>query len=210
MPCRTRRIPRWQAQDPNPLKVCLERKPCQPLARRSTSQTFLLHETRVRRLVGLAALYGLVMTLSVKGVENLQHERSCIVAANHLTNPRPIAAPTRPALGRVLFMAKAELLTNPLSRLAPCGWSGPAWRQRPDGRARHVLEGGLARGNVSEGTRSGHRGSRSWAQGRAPVKNVPILRLGIDGSQAMFSGFPRRKRVHLSARSSDGRRSACH
>ena len=122
-------------------------------------QTFLLHETRVRRLtVGLArALFGLVMTLSVKGVENLPRDAACIVAANHLTTldvfPLQFALP-RP----IFFMAKAELFANPLLAWLVRQWGvpGPAWRQRPMGNGPCPTRSGgrVGAGNVSRRERA--------------------------------------------------------
>jgi 1-acyl-sn-glycerol-3-phosphate acyltransferase len=170
------------------------------------SQTFFLHETRVRRMtVGLArALFGLVMTLSVDGAENLPRDAACIVAANHLTTldvfPLQFGLP-RP----IFFMAKAELFANPLlAWLVRQLGAFPVQRGASDqwamDHARRVLEGGLALGMFPEGTRSGGRGLKVAKTGAARLsieKSVPIVPVGIDGSQAMFSGFPRRKRVRI-------------
>jgi 1-acyl-sn-glycerol-3-phosphate acyltransferase len=170
------------------------------------SQTFFLNETRVRRIsVGLArALFSLVMTLSVQGAENLPRDEACIVVANHLTTldvfPLQFALP-RP----IFFMAKAELFAHPLlawivRQLGAFPVQRGASDQWAMDHARRVLEGGLVLGMFPEGTRSGGRGLKVAKTGAARLaleKNVPIVPVGIDGSQGIFTDFPRRGRVWI-------------
>jgi 1-acyl-sn-glycerol-3-phosphate acyltransferase len=144
------------------------------------------------------------MTLSVQGAENLPRDAACIVVANHLTNldvfPLQFALP-RP----IFFMGKAELFANPLLAWLLRQLGGfPVQRGASDqwamDHARRVLEGGLVLGMFPEGTRWGARGLKVAKTGAARLsieKNVPIVPVGIDGSQLIFRGFPRRKPVRV-------------
>lgn len=169
-------------------------------------QTFYLRETPLRKALvpPVRALFSLVMNLSVQGVENLPRDAACIIAANHLGTldvfPLQFALP-RP----IFFMGKAELFTNPLLAWLMRQLGGfPVQRGASDqwamDHARRVLDGGLALGMFPEGTRSGARGLRVAKTGAARLsieKAVPIVPVGIDGSQAMFSSLPRRKHVRV-------------
>jgi 1-acyl-sn-glycerol-3-phosphate acyltransferase len=144
------------------------------------------------------------MTLSVQGEENLPRDGACIVAANHLTTLDVF--PLQLALQRpIFFMGKAELFTNPLLAWLMRQLGGfPVQRGASDqwamDHARRVLEAGLALGMFPEGTRSGGTGLKVAKTGAARLsieKHAPIVPVGIDGSQEIFRGFPRRRQVRV-------------
>jgi 1-acyl-sn-glycerol-3-phosphate acyltransferase len=168
------------------------------------SQTFYVRETPTRRIVvGLARmLFAPLMQLEVEGHPNLPGERACVVAANHVTNldvfPLQFALP-RP----LFFMAKSELFASPvMDWLVRQLGAFPVQRGASDpwamDHARLVLDSGLVLGMFPEGTRSGGRGlgvAKTGAARLAIEKKVPIVPVGITGTQGLLGGFPRRKPV---------------
>lgn len=174
------------------------------------SQTFYLRDTATRRFVVALAKVLLMpfMNLEIEGQSNLPQEGACVVAANHVTNLDVF--PLQFALSRPLFfMAKAELFANPmLGGLVRRLGAFPVERGSSDqwamDHARRVLDEGLTLGMFPEGTRSRGRGlavAKTGAARLAIEKKVPIVPVGIAGSDAFFRGFPRRNSVRVSVSS---------
>ena len=167
---------------------------------------FYFTDTPQRRLlVGLAArLFKLVMTLDVKGLENVPREGPVILTANHVTNfdvfPMQFALP-RP----IFFMGKAELFKNPLMDVVLRNLSGfPVHRGERDGWAmRHaakVLKRGQTLGMFPEGKRSKGKGlavAKTGAARLAIEAHCPIVPMAVVGSDQFFKRFPHRTRVQL-------------
>ena len=161
--------------------------------------------TPFRRVVTptLKTLFRAFTTIHASGIENLPNEGGVIMASNHLSVYDMF--PIQFVLPRPLFyMAKEELHQNPLLDLIlrQLG-SFPVKRGARDkwaiGHAKKVLRHGQVLGIFPEGTRSkgGLRTGKTGAARLAISENCPIAPLAIEGTQNMFSGFPRRQSVSV-------------
>ena len=167
---------------------------------------YYFHEPLFRRVATplARALFQLVATLHVSGVENLPDEGAVVLAANHMTNfdvfPMQFALP-RP----IFFMAKAELHRNPgLDVILRQLGSFPVERGARDEwalrQAQKVLEHGQVLGIFPEGKRNkglGLHPAKTGAARLALTVACPILPLAVDGTQRLFRRFPRRTRVRI-------------
>jgi 1-acyl-sn-glycerol-3-phosphate acyltransferase len=162
--------------------------------------------TPLRRVITAAARasFGCIGVIDASGVENLPAEGGVVLAANHLTNfdvfPMQFVLP-RP----IFFMAKAELHRNPLmdATMRRLG-SFPVERGAKDEwairHAQSVLEHGLVLGIFPEGKRSKGHGLQPAKTGAARLAlstGCPILPLAVQGTDRMFSRFPRRTQVTI-------------
>jgi len=167
---------------------------------------YYFHETRTRRVTVaiLRAITWWVMKIEVQDVENLPKEGAVVLASNHVTNfdvfPMQFSIPRA-----LFFMAKAELLRNPLVEyILRKGGVFPIYRGTKDQWAlRHaekVLEHGRVLGLFPEGTRSKGRGLRQAKTGTARFAqkaNCPIVPMAISGTERIFEDFPRRTKVSV-------------
>jgi 1-acyl-sn-glycerol-3-phosphate acyltransferase len=167
---------------------------------------FYFTDTPQRRaLVALArALFKLVMTMNVTGLENFPRQGPVVLAANHVTNfdvfPMQFALP-RP----IFFMGKAELFKNPLVDAILRNLSGfPVNRGEKDlwamRHAAKVLQHGQTLGMFPEGTRSKGKGlavAKTGAARLALDAHCPIVPMAVVGSDQFFKRFPRRAPVQI-------------
>ena len=167
---------------------------------------FYFTDTPQRRaLVALArALFKLVMTMNVTGLENFPRQGPVVLAANHVTNfdvfPMQFALP-RP----IFFMGKAELFKNPLLDVFLRNLSGfPVNRGEKDlwamRHAAKVLQHGQTLGMFPEGTRSKGKGltvAKTGAARLALDAKCPIVPMAVVGSDQFFNRFPHRTQVQI-------------
>ena len=167
---------------------------------------FYFTDTPQRRaLVALArALFKLVMTMNVTGLENFPRQGPVVLAANHVTNfdvfPMQFALP-RP----IFFMGKAELFKNPLLDVFLRNLSGfPVNRGEKDlwamRHAAKVLQHGQTLGMFPEGTRSKGKGltvAKTGAARLALDAKCPIVPMAVVGSDQFFKRFPHRTQVQI-------------
>jgi 1-acyl-sn-glycerol-3-phosphate acyltransferase len=168
---------------------------------------FYFHATPLRKFAVwlLARVFGLLMRMEVRGLENFPLDGAVIVAANHVTNfdvfPMQLALP-RP----IFFMGKAELFEfPPMDFFLRNAGAFPVFRGEKDAwammHARRVLDHGQTLGMFPEGTRSRSLGLGVAKTGTARLAieaNCPIVPLAIVGSDQFFKRFPRRARVTVS------------
>jgi 1-acyl-sn-glycerol-3-phosphate acyltransferase len=146
--------------------------------------------------------FDLLAERHVQGVENLPATGPAILIANHMTNfdviPMQLGVPRT-----IFFMGKEELFRNPaldwgfrqLGGFPVCRGAGDEWAMN---HAKKVLQHGQVLGIFPEGTRSKGKGlarARSGAARLALACNVPIVPMGLHGTQYMFRNFPRRTPV---------------
>lgn len=137
------------------------------------------------------------------GTENLFKQGPIILIANHISVYDMF--PMQFVLSRpIFFMAKAEIHQNAMldAMLRQLG-SFPIERGTRDkwalDHAKKVLEHGQVLGMFPEGTRSkkGLRTGKTGAARLAISENCPIAPMALEGTQTMFSGFPRRSHVNI-------------
>lgn len=154
-------------------------------------------------LLALARLlFGTVMKLEVRGLENFPPEGPVVVAANHVTNfdvfpmqfslPRPIFFMGKSELFRFFLMDAAlrQLGAFPVNRGEKDQWA--------IAHAARVLRYGQTLGMFPEGTRSRGRGLRVAKTGAARLAieaNCPLVPMAIIGTDRFFRRFPLRARV---------------
>lgn len=167
---------------------------------------FYFTDTPQRRaLIGIArAIFRLIMTIDVSGLENFPRKGPIILAANHVTNfdvfPMQFALP-RP----IFFMGKAELFKNPVMDVFLRNLSGfPVNRGEKDEWAMHhaanVLKHGQTLGIFPEGKRSKGKGlsvAKTGAARLAIEANCPIVPMAVVGSDRFFKRFPHRTCVQI-------------
>lgn len=161
--------------------------------------------TPFRRVVTptLKILFRTSTIIHASGIDNLPNEGGVILASNHLSVYDMF--PIQFALPRPLFyMAKEELHQNPvLDWIIRQLGSFPVKRGARDkwaiDHAKKVLRHGQVLGMFPEGTRSkgGLRTGKTGAARLAISENCPIAPLALEGTQAMFSGFPHRQSVSV-------------
>ena len=170
------------------------------------SKRYFLENTPIRQMITTACRIGLLLMakIEVRDVEYLPVSGPVILAANHLTEYDVF--PIQLVLPRLIFfMAKAELFTNPFSDFVMRRLGGfPVNRgQNDEWAARyalHVLENRQVLGIFPEGKRSRGQGLRTAKTGAARFAiqaRVPIIPLGVEGTDEMFKRFPRRTPVHV-------------
>ena len=167
---------------------------------------FYFTDTPQRRaLIGIArAIFRLIMTIDVSGLENFPRKGPIILAANHVTNfdvfPMQFALP-RP----IFFMGKAELFKNPVMDVFLRNLSGfPVNRGEKDEwamrHAANVLKHGQTLGIFPEGKRSKGKGlsvAKTGAARLAIEANCPIVPMAVVGSDRFFKRFPHRTCVQI-------------
>lgn len=168
-------------------------------------KTYQFKLTTFRRIVtiSLKLLFRGFTIIQASGIDNLPEEGPIILVSNHLSVYDMF--PIQFVLPRPLFyMAKAELHQNvvldPILRQLG---SFPVKRGARDTWAMDHTAKVLAHGQVlamfPEGTRSskGLRTGKSGAARLAISEKCPIAPVALEGTQAMFSGFPTRQRVSI-------------
>jgi 1-acyl-sn-glycerol-3-phosphate acyltransferase len=167
---------------------------------------YFLDQTTTRQVLTPVArlLFKGFADLQVSGVEHLPMSGPVVLVANHLTTfdvfPMQLALPRL-----IFFMGKAELFQNPLSDALLRRLGGfPVYRGARDGwamqHARRVLEHEQVLGIFPEGSRSRGRGlspAKTGAARLAIEAGCPVVPMGVDGSQRLFKGFPRRTRLNV-------------
>jgi 1-acyl-sn-glycerol-3-phosphate acyltransferase len=167
---------------------------------------FVFHITLFRRFIValLRVLFWPITKRTISGLENLPAEGAVVLASNHLTNfdvfPMQLEIP-RP----LFFMAKSELHKNPiLDVMLRYLGAFPVYRGEKDQWAiRHaekVLEHGQVLAMFPEGSRSKGRGLRPGKTGAARLAlhaQCAIIPVAVEGSQKMFTRFPRRTPVKI-------------
>lgn len=167
--------------------------------------TYQYKVTTFRRIAttSLKLLFRGFTIIQASGTVNLPKEGPVILVSNHLSVYDMF--PIQFVLPRPLFyMAKAELHQNvvldPILRQLG---SFPVKRGARDTWAMDHAAKVLAHGQVlamfPEGTRSskGLRTGKSGAARLAISEKCPIAPVALEGTQAMFSGFPNRQRVSV-------------
>jgi 1-acyl-sn-glycerol-3-phosphate acyltransferase len=150
------------------------------------------------------AIFHLISTRQVSGVENLPESGPVVLAANHMTNfdvfPMQFALP-RP----IFFMGKEELFRNPALDYVLRQLGGfPVYRGAGDEWAIRHAEKVLARGQVlgifPEGKRnkgSGLRPAKTGAARLAIGAGCPVVPMAVHGTQYMLHRFPTRTPLTL-------------
>jgi 1-acyl-sn-glycerol-3-phosphate acyltransferase len=170
------------------------------------TKKYVFHRTMFRRfLVGvLRKLLKLVLKVEVQGLENIPKDGALILGCNHLTNYDVF--PMQMVIRRPLFfMAKSELHKNPIMDIVLRNLGAfPVYRgQRDQWAIRHaqkVLEHGQVLALFPEGTRSRGRGLKVGKSGAARLAiqlGCPIIPVAINGTEKMFTGFPKRTPIRL-------------
>lgn len=165
---------------------------------------YVLHITPLRRVLtpALRGLFWLFARLKVSGLENLPKSGPVVLIANHLTNIDVIAMQL--AIPRsIFFMGKEELFRNPVFEMVIRQMGAfPVYRGARDEwalhHARRLLELDQVLGMFPEGTRSRGQGLRTAKPGAARLAleiGCPVSPMAIDGTQRLFTGFPRRIRI---------------
>jgi 1-acyl-sn-glycerol-3-phosphate acyltransferase len=169
-------------------------------------QQFVFHATPLRKFIvwSLRLLFGMIMKLEVRGMENVPLDGALIVASNHVTNFDVI--PMQLALPRVIFfMGKAELFQFSLIDIVfRNAGAFPVYRGEKDAwamrHARKILEHGQTLGMFPEGHRSKGKGLGAAKTGTARLaieSNCPILPMTMIGSDGFFKHFPHRTSVTI-------------
>ena len=168
-------------------------------------KTYQFKLTAFRRIatISLKLLFKGFTIIHAEGTNNLPEEGPVILVSNHLSVYDMF--PIQFVLPRPLFyMAKDELHQNAILDpiLRQLG-SFPVKRGARDTWAMDHATKVLAHGQVlamfPEGTRSrkGLRTGKSGAARLAISEKCPIVPVALEGTQAMFSGFPTRQRVNI-------------
>ena len=146
----------------------------------------------------IAGLLWSLADFRIEGLERVPRQGGLIVASNHLHFCDP------PLLGAVLpryvrFMAKREAFKFPWGLLFATAYGAfPVNRGQADRqalrRAEAILAGGGVVGMFPEGHRSHGKGLQAGFDGVALLARrggVPILPVGISGTEAVFKAKPR-------------------
>jgi 1-acyl-sn-glycerol-3-phosphate acyltransferase len=168
-------------------------------------KTYQFKLTTFRRIatIALKLLFRGFTIIHASGTENLPEGGPVILVSNHLSVYDMF--PIQFVLPRPLFyMAKAELHENRvLDLILRQLGSFPVKRGARDTWAIYHAAKVLAHGQVlamfPEGTRSnkGLRTGKSGAARLAISEKCPIAPVALEGTQAMFSGFPIRQKVSI-------------
>lgn len=170
------------------------------------NKRFYLENTLLRRVLTaiLRGVFHLFSVIEVSGAEHLPKIGGVVLAANHLTNfdvfPMQFVLPRL-----IFFMGKAELFTNPLLDPIFRRLGGfPVNRgERDEWAFQHalkVLQHGQLLGIFPEGKRSLGHGLRTAKTGVARfalLTGVPIVPVGVVGTDQMFKRFPQRTRIKI-------------
>lgn len=168
---------------------------------------YYFHNTLLRSIITavIRLVFRLFANIKVSGLNNLPSQGGVILAANHLTNfdvfPMQLAIPRL-----IFYMSKEELFRNPIIDLVlrqlgafPVRrGSKDEWVMR---HAARILEQGQVLGIFPEGTRSKSRGLQTAKTGTARLaieSRCPVVLMAIEGTQRMFSHFPRRTPLRVS------------
>lgn len=165
-----------------------------------------LEETRFHRLIVgiLRIIFKLIMTLEIKGVDQIPVQGPVILTANHVTNFDIF--PLQLAIDRpIFFMGKSELFKNSIVHYIFRNLGAfPVFRGERDewaiNHSKKILKAGQVLGMFPEGTRSRGRGLRVAKTGAARLAielGCPIVPVGIDGSHTFFKQFPRKNLVKI-------------
>jgi 1-acyl-sn-glycerol-3-phosphate acyltransferase len=155
-------------------------------------------------VVGLRILLRILTRFEVVGLEHVPGDGPLVVVANHIhfIDPPVIGASLR---RKVLLMAKQELFETPV-----VGWmvshydAFPVRRGEADRQALRwalaALELNQALGMFPEGTRSRTGEMREAFPGAALIalrSGAPVLPVGIDGTDKVFSSLRRLRRARV-------------